>query len=153
MSRKQSNLSIEEFKNFLNLYGSDFARWPEYARDFATDMVERSEELHKMVEEERRFEQTLNLREIESPGSGLEDRIIASARKGSGSVSRSFFCYLGDIFKSFYLPSPAFSLALILVIGILIGYFTSSVNSVNGDDQLITSQLTFYEGEIYEFED
>lgn len=153
MSRKQSNLSIEEFKNFLNLYGSDFTRWPEHARDFATEMLERSEELQKMVEEERRFEQTLNLREIESPGSGLEDRIITSARKGSGSVSRSLFGYLGDIFKSFYLPSPAFSLALILVIGILIGYFTSSVNSVNGDDQLITSQLTFYEGEIYEFED
>lgn len=153
MSRKQYNISVEEFRRYLDLYGSNLDRWPEQVRDSAREMTEVSQQFRKMVEAETRFEETLNLREVEAPDNGLENRIIASAKtQGEAGARSSLSGYLGDIFRSFYLPNPAFALALMLVIGILIGYFTSSVNSVNGNDQLITSQLTFYEGEIYEFE-
>ena len=82
----------------------------------------------------------------------MQQRIIAAADKQPAKKSRSVFGYLGDLFGSFYLPNPALSLALILVIGILIGYFTSSVNSLNNDQQLTVSQLTFYEGDLYELD-
>lgn len=153
MNRKQFDISMEEFKKNLNLFGADFARWPEDIRDTAREMVNASDELRNLVEEERRFEEKLNLRQFEEPAPGFQERIIASAKNSAAFKSGSLASYLRDMFRSFYLPSPAFSLAMMLVIGIMIGYFTSSVSSVNGDDQLLTSQLTLYEGEIYEFED
>lgn len=153
MNRKQFDISMEEFKKNLNIYGADFGRWPEDMRDKAREMVNASDEIHKLVEEERRFEEKLNMRQFEEPAAGFQERIIASAKNSAAFKSGSLSSYLRDIFRSFYLPSPALSLAMMLVIGIMIGYFTSSVSSVNGEDQLLTSQLTLYEGEIYEFED
>lgn len=153
MNRKQFDISMEEFKKNLNLYGSDLSGWPEDIKDSAREMVNASDELRKLVEAERRFEEKLNLRHFEEPAPGFQERIIASAKNSAALKSGSLAAYLRDMFSSFYLPSPAFSLAMMLVIGIMIGYFTSSVSSVNGDDHLLTSQLTLYEGEIYEFED
>jgi len=145
-------MNDEEFKRNLDLYGSDLERWPGDLRGAAREAISNSDLLQKLVDEEKQFEETLNLREVEAPSADLRDRIISSARARTGKGSKSIFGYLGDLFGTFYLPSPALSLALILIIGILIGYFTSSVNSLNNERQLTVSQLTFYEGDIYELD-
>lgn len=153
MKRKQFEMTTSEFRRYLDIYGSDLQRWPQDVRDAAKILLDGSAELQKLVGEEELFEHKLELRNYEEPSPELQDRIIASAKTEASSRSRSIAGYLSDLFSTFYLPSPAFSLALILVIGIMIGYFTSSVNAISGDELISDSQFALYEGEIYEFED
>lgn len=153
MKKKQFNINIEEFKNYLGIYGSDINRWPEDIRGSVRSMINSSAEVRKMVEEERAFEEKLNFREVEPHSAGLEERIIASAKNTKALKSGSFISHLSEMFRSFHLPNPAFSLTAMLIAGIMLGYFTSTINPVNSDDQLITSQFAIYDGEIYEFED
>lgn len=148
-------MNIHDFKNNLDIYGSDIDAWPENIRKDAKTSLSSSVEHRNMLDEEKLLEEALNLRSFEDPSDDLEARILnASLRKNfePDTQSKSFFGFLNGIFNSFHLPKPAFALSMILVIGITLGYIGNTNQqqaSVNSED-LLASEINFYDGDFYE---
>lgn len=151
MNKRQFKMNIEEFKANLGLYGSDLNVWPEDIKSEAISALKTQTDLQKLVDEEKQFEETLNFRNLEEPSPGLESRIISAAKKQplEPSSSKSLFVYIREVFQTFHLPSPAYALSVMLLIGIALGYFSSNSTSLANDDTEI-EEISFYEGDLYE---
>lgn len=154
MTNRKFETRYEKFRYNLDIYGSDISRWPEDLRVWAENALRQSHTLRDLVDQEELFEQQLNMRCYEEPSSDLSERIISSVKsKKSQNISRSKSVsgYLDEILGSFKLPSPAFSLSLILIFGITLGYLSGYIDT-GPENQTLLNQLTFYEEGFYEFE-
>ena len=69
---------------------------------------------------EKQFEEFLLHRRFEPASSNLAERIIARAGEREEYQPKAVLTFLQDVFNS-VLPRPAYALAFILIIGILIG--------------------------------
>lgn len=69
---------------------------------------------------EKQFEAYLWRRKFEPASTNLAERIIASAREKPAIVPAGIMDYVRDILETI-MPKPAYALAFVLVIGILIG--------------------------------
>lgn len=149
MSKKQFRMNLEEFKDYLGIYGTDLSRWPSDLKTVAEDELNSNIEFQTVYNEEKEFDDFLNLREVEAPSTGLEERIILSAKTAINHESKSIFSFLTEVFSAFQLPKPVYALTTIFVIGITLGLLLNISNS-NSDKDLMTAELSFYEGEYYE---
>ncbi|MGH7884900.1 MAG: hypothetical protein ACRENO_04295 [Thermodesulfobacteriota bacterium] len=145
-------MKLQEFKSFLDLYGTDINRWPGEFKEMAKLSLKSSIELQNLLEEEKQFEAALNLRSFEEPSSDLEYRIIAAAKRVDPQISnsKSVFNFIKDLFNSFNLPNPAYALSMILIIGITLGFFINNSNNVSASQDLLAGEINFYDGEFYE---
>jgi hypothetical protein len=149
-------MTADEFKKYLEMHGSNIDSWPQHIQQHAYTSIQKSSEIRRLLNSEEEFERFLNSREIEYHSPDFQNRIIDSINTASKKVvknRRSMWSYLNEIFISLNLPRPAFSLSIVLFIGITLGYIINSHGITNFQDETDIGMIAFYEGEIYEFED
>ncbi len=146
-------MNTKEFKINIDLYGLDINKWPEDMREKANKALLSSTEFQDLIEEEKILQDSLNLRTFDEPSSDLENRIISAARKepvNTAVKNKSIFELISNLFNSFHLPSPAFALSMVLVIGITLGYVANNSADEADNDNLFASEISFYDGDFYE---
>ena len=142
-------MNINEFREYLSEFGSNLQNWPISIRQKALEALNNSKELQFLIKEEINFENILNQRKFESHSINLETRIISSINNNRFET-KNVFEILKEVFSAFHLPKPSYALSLILLVGITLGYFVT--NSDNLDNDVVLSEISFYDGDFYEFE-
>jgi len=103
-----------------------------------------------LLEEEGKFEEILSLRAFEQASPELGSRIISQADPGvSGTVKTGLYEYPSGFFSFFNFQIPAFALAIILVLGITLGYLYDNYNDINAN-AIELNDFLYYEGEFYD---
>ena len=145
----------DEFRNYLELFGSDISKWPSSVRTEAVNIIKADPEYQDLLNQEEEFEKILNLRKVEKHSSDLQDRIIKSAT-GSGDRypdnRTSPWMHINEIFSVLNIPRPAISLGLVLILGIALGYVIDYKKINTFRDESDIGVMALYEGEIYDFE-
>lgn len=138
----------KEFLEYLAIYGSDLAGWPEDQRESAENLCARSIELREALEEERRFEDVLMERIFEEPSPGLESRIISAAARLNKPEAEGFSVlgFLSAIFSAIPFPKPAIALPILLVIGMAAGYLYSNYTDRHTDGSQVADLVYYGEG-------
>ncbi|NIU85906.1 MAG: hypothetical protein GWN11_03955 [Candidatus Dadabacteria bacterium] len=146
----ENKIKHEEFREYLSLYGSDINSWPEDIRGDALKLYSSSDEMEKIVADEKEFESLLQLREFEHPEINLATTIINSARSEEQTKSESLWAYIEELFSTFRIPVPVMALSLLLICGITIGYFYGSMPNGNQNEEVALNDFLYYEGDYYE---
>lgn len=139
----------QEFMDYLSIYGADLEKWPDGLRDDARAALSSSQKLREALQEEKLFEQALNMRGFENPSPDLADRIIDAAQPKRAHNRKSFFDLLGSVFAAIPLPRPALALPLLLILGIAAGYLYSDYADTDTNGTQL-AQLLYYEEGYYE---
>lgn len=141
----------DEFLKYLELYGGDIARWPSGLREGAEAACAGSSEMRDVLDQERRFEESLMERAYEEPSPGLEARIINAAARVNRPEARksSLLGMLGAVFSAIPLPRPAIALPLLLVIGMAAGYLYADHEEQDADNAQY-AELIYYGGDYDE---
>ena len=145
-------MNRKDFEKNLILYGSNIDQWPEDIRQDAVAVYESSAELQKLLKEEKLFEQSLKECAIEEPSSNLAHRIITSANKRlvekDSNTLNNLGQFISEQFIRFLSPKIAMGMALILVIGFLLGYSNPFLNDESTEAELVT--FLYDNGDYYE---
>ncbi|MFC1812404.1 hypothetical protein ACFL03_06895 [Thermodesulfobacteriota bacterium] len=146
-------MDFEQFKEKLILYGADVRCWPKDIRSSGLKALDSSPELHKLVEDEERFEGVLRTRKYEEPSSGLAGRIVAAALPGKKKAQRNLGVFFSEVLREFSLSrralaAVAVSLVFALIIGFTIGF--SNPSGYASAEQYETNLENFlnYEGDV-----
>ena len=121
-------MTESEFKRYLLLYGTELECWPEDILAQAKRVQHLPVFISLMIEQQYIDETLLNNRAFEEASSNLANRIIraASARKRAPGIT--FSAWVRELLDSL-LPRPAFALATVLTLGILIGFAVPTLQS------------------------
>lgn len=88
------------------------------------------------MQTEKQFDDFLNIRRIEPPSAGFAERIITGAKERKANVLFGAVDAINDFILSFLLPrKPAYAVAFLLIIGILIG---TSLPVQTGEETMAT---------------
>ena len=139
----------DEFLKYLELYGGDLGRWPSGLGEEARAACAGSREMREVLDQERRFEDSLMERGFEEPSPGLEARIISAAARVKRPEARksSVLGLLSAVFTAIPLPRPAIALPLLLVLGMAAGYLYANYAEQDTDNAQYAELL--YYGEDY----
>ena len=97
----------------------------------------------KLFSQYSKLEKTLNARKFEPASPFLAQRIIANAKYIYNNSPIGLMAWLRGLFADFMMPRPIYAIAVMLVIGILIG----SNIEVNFNDDNLHSQASLQEDE------
>jgi len=140
-------MGIKQFKECLLLYGADLERWPAEVILAAEEAVARSETCRRLRDEYAAFERTLKARRFEAPSADLKARIIRAALSRP-RMPVSLLGFLAECFADFPVPKPAFAVALMLVIGLMIGLLAPRSPSVAPPDPARVQAFLYDDGEV-----
>lgn len=142
-------MNLEEFKECLGKYSTDIDTWPSEEKVIAQAGLREYHDFKDALRIETEFEELLNLRKFEKPAQDLAERIISVSKNNIKTKSRPIMSILGDSFKFFHIPKPAYALITIFVFGISMGLlFNDPV--IDENEEFTVSELNFYEGDYYE---
>ena len=128
-------MTEKQFQNFLMLYGTEVENWPDEILAEAM-RAKHHPVLSGLAMEQQCFdEMLLNSRRFEAPSADLADRIIYAARIVAKTSGNSLVTCLRELL-TLILPQPAFALATVLSLGIVIGFSVSASLSANGTEPL-----------------
>lgn len=139
----------KEFLDNLSVYGADLGKWPDGLREDAKELLSSSPELKEALEEEKLFEQALNMRGFEEPTPNFARRIIDAAELKPAPARSSFLDLLSSIFSVIPLPRPALALPILLVLGIAAGYLYANYTEKDTNGMQL-AELLYYEEGYYE---
>lgn len=139
----------QKFIDYLSIYGANLGNWPEGLREEAHTALSSSRELMEALEEEKLFEEALNMREYEEPSPDLARRIIDAAEENPAPARKSIIDVLSSVFSVIPLPRPALALPLLLILGIAAGYIYSNYSETDTNGTQL-AQLLYYEEGYYE---
>ncbi|MBN2333316.1 MAG: hypothetical protein JXO49_05105 [Deltaproteobacteria bacterium] len=142
-------MNAEEFKRQLLINGADFGRWPAGQRWAAEQLLQHNPELQVLVAAEQRFETALHaLPGAPPPPAHFTADILAVSRQQGVPKPETIAMLIGRLFADFHLPAPGFAMALVLLMGMFIGFSLSppTADSVPVNNSLQAS--LDYQGEI-----
>ena len=139
----------QKFIDYLSIYGADLGKWPEEIRGDAQEALSSSPVLREALEEEKLFEEALNMREYEEHSPDLARRIIDAAEHKPAPARKSFIDVLSSVLSVIPLPRPALALPLLLVLGIAAGYIYANYSETDSNGTQL-AQLLYYEEGYYE---
>jgi len=114
-------MTEKEFKQCLLLYGAELENWPQEIAAEARRMQHLAPYSNLMIEQRYFDEMLLNNRPFEAASSNLAYRIINAAAVVRRAPDVTLTEWLQE-FLAFILPKPAFALATVLTLGIVIGF-------------------------------
>lgn len=118
------------------------------------DILNSSNELKNILEEEKKLEAILYQSRYEEYSDDLEERIINSLNKNRAQKDiEQSSSMLKNIFSVISIPRPALALPLLLILGITLGFLSSSYFSSDDLGDIPDTQfaeLIYYEGVFYE---
>jgi len=127
-------MTEKEFKQCLMLYGTEVENWPDEILAEAIRAQYHPTLSELMLEEQYFDEMLLHSRRFEDASPDLADRIIHAARSAVTTSRNSLATYLQELLASL-LPQPAFALATVLSLGIVIGFSVPAPASANESAQ------------------
>lgn len=71
--------------------------------------------------DDRQLDALLQRRRFEAPSADLAGRIILAARRAPAPKPVSITGFIGDMFREFALPQPAYAFASVLALGLVLG--------------------------------
>lgn len=134
----------KEFEKHIALYGTDLSQWPQDVRDKARQ-TQKQFGLEQLLEEYRALENTLHTRSISPAHPSLAERIIANAKQRRRELPVKLSTWVSGLFADFMIPSPAYALAAMLVLGVSIGLNTQNMTNTP-DETSLTSAYTDDDG-------
>jgi hypothetical protein len=125
-------MTLVRFKALVAAYGGDPARWPECERIAALDLLERSAEARREMEEALEVDRLLDLSPSTPVTPALQERILASFKE------RPRAPLLAANFLAVLLPGrpawvPAAALALSLALGVGVGAYAPALAGLDSD--------------------
>jgi hypothetical protein len=136
-------MTEKQFKEYLMLYGTVVTNWPDEVLADAM-RAQHHPALNELIVKEHYYDEELrNNRRFEHANSNLADRIIHAARTTAGSPDISGIAWLQELL-TFVLPKPAFALAGVLTLGIVMGFSIPASVPASGDHNLLQ---TYFESD------
>src|SRR5262249_48662722 len=130
------SITHKQFAEYLLCFGTEPGAWPEPLRDAAREAA-KTPEGAALLADHQRFEAALNARRLVPARSGLAGRIAAECR--SRPQNTGIFQWCMELFRAPMLPRPAFSLAMALALGLIIGF--SGIASLRPAEYAALEQL------------
>lgn len=137
----------DRFAEHLMVFGADIRRWPEEIRSEALDSLDASPELRILTQEQLRFEEGLDTVPFEEPDGSLPQRIITAALGRGGPESPGLVPSIVQWFADFHLPRPALTAAVLLFIGMTIGFLTPIDTVATEQDDPVLQEFLYDDGE------
>lgn len=81
--------ALERLRDILDAYGGDPDRWPDAEREPALDLLARSADARRLREDALRLDAALDLLPAAEPSAGLEERLLAAARRTPQDAARA----------------------------------------------------------------
>ena len=142
----------ERLLTIIEAYGANAARWPEAERDGALSALARSERCQQALREAQSLDEVLVMGRVEEPSSDLMVQVLASAADlpshttEAGPSRKLWQRWLGATAVGVLKPPSRLSLSTLLrpaalmliagVIGIGIGWQSSTPSNVESDDEV-----------------
>ena len=118
-------MTKERFRELLDAYGANPARWPEAEREAALAFIEASAEARALRDEAVAFDRLIDLADTTPATAQLEARILATLPPaGATSGIRAF---LAGLIPGHPVWVPASALALSLALGLAAGIFVPAI--------------------------
>jgi hypothetical protein len=140
-------MKTDKFKEYLAVYGSDISKWPEILRFAAEKELAHNDSLPQLVEDEAAFEQLANMR-VTLADDDFAERIIAASLIPQApavkqlTLRERFAQLLREVNSFMPIPHPAYTFAVIAVVGFAFGVYT----------QPETAVTAMFDGILYESE-
>jgi len=117
-------LTEKQFAEYLQCFGTQINTWPE-ALQVEAMRAARIPPFASMLDRQRRFEALLATHPVPPARPELAERILAACpvRQPVPSLAD----WLLDLLASLMLPRPAYSLAAVLALGLVIGFSTPAL--------------------------
>jgi hypothetical protein len=132
-------MTLQRFKDLVEAYGAEPARWPEDERIAALELLERSAEARAAMEEAQALDRLLDLSPSTAVTPALQERILAALPPRSQSAS-GVGAFLVSLLPGRPAWVPAAALALSLALGLGVGTFAPTLAGLDdgaGDAALI----------------
>ena len=131
------SITEKKLKEYLMLYGTETKNWPE-AIQADVLRAKHNPALSGLIIKQQYFDEVLwNNRVIEPASADLANRIIVAARAVAKSSGISITAWIQELL-AFVLPQPAFALATVLTLGIVIGFSLPALPPPVDDNNIIT---------------
>ena len=116
-------MTIERFRDLLDAYGANPARWPQAERASALALLEMSAEARSLCDAEAAFDGLIDFADTAPVTAQLEARILATQARGRAGIPK----ILTDLWPGRSAWVPATALALSLALGLAVGTFVPSM--------------------------
>ncbi len=81
--------ALERLRDILDAYGGDPDRWPDAEREPALELLARSADARRLRDDARHLDAALDVLPAAEPSAGLEERIVAAARRTPQDAGRT----------------------------------------------------------------
>lgn len=143
---KTTTLGRTEFEELLFLYGPEIGNWPAHSRLAAEDALAASPALRILLMEEKKLNAAFSNRTYIPPSPDFANRIINLARTVPQYQKMRTFEWLHRAFADCMLPQPAYAFASLLILGLLLGFGVSGMESSLNDPKEMQNFLYDYGG-------
>lgn len=143
---KITTFSKAEFEELLFLHGPEIGNWPAHSRLAAEDALAASPDLRNLLMEEKKLNAAISNRTYVPPSPDFAGRIINLARTVPQRQKIRTLEWLHRAFADCMLPKPAYAFASLLILGMLLGFGVSGIDSSLNDPQEMQNFLYDYGG-------
>ncbi len=130
-------MNLDRFRDILDAYGAEPARWPEAERAAALSFAEADAAARAWLDEEVRFDRLLDAAPAAVPSAALAARIAAAAPEQRRSWRARLAEIWGDLFPGQPLWKPAAGLAFAALIGAALPSVTTSALDLETNDYTV----------------
>jgi hypothetical protein len=126
-------MTLQEFKELAESYGSDLARWPERKRKEAHEMLASGPEAVQVLRDEQVLDRLLNVRDIPPLSAAFEAKILSIPEQVKQDAAEELSLLL-------IWMRPVWAKALVLVLCAFIGYGVGTMKMDGVHLQVATQQ-------------
>lgn len=148
LQRKTNHLRIDEqqIAHLLETYGGDLKRWPQEYQVAAPQLLQHSESAQRLRQEALALDKLLDTVPVPPPSPWLRQRILATARQTATTTQdiwQRFLQWVIGTTPTEYLWRPAVTFLLPLVLGILIGFYSTQAidTDINSQSASVSAEL------------
>jgi hypothetical protein len=130
-------MNLKRFKEIVEAYGADPARWPANERAAAEAFLAASSEARAVRDAEARLDTVLSRAESPAPSTELAARILRTAPTERRTRSAGLTSWLAELWEG-PIWQPATALAVSMVLGLAVGAFAPLFpdEGDSGDDEI-----------------
>ena len=140
LPKKTDNIKIDEqqFAHLSEIYGGEIQRWPQEYQVTAHQLSQHSELARHLRQEALALDKLLDTVQVAPPSPWLRQRILATARQTATTTQdiwQRFLQWVIGTTPTEYLWRPAVTFLLPLLLGILIGFYSTQTIDTDANSQ------------------
>lgn len=138
---KVMTIDEQQFARLLETYGGNIKRWPQEYQVVANQLLHHSESARRLRQAALGLDKLLDTVQVPPSSPWLRQRILATARKTattSQDIWQRFLQWVIGTTPTEYLWRPAVTFLLPLMLGILIGFYSTQAIDTDADSQSVS---------------